>query len=301
MWFLFWNYIILQLHTNLTASNHTWSGGNKRQKLAVLFEEWVNCSEDWQQSSFVIRMKQRTTERQKGGRRWMTKADIVSKYAPGRTESEAKSIAEEIVAHKEQTPDAKRPHPDAPLNSEMTLYLVWDEQFESTEHDSVVEQLFRQKDSSAKKASKGKGSKESKKRKASSSPENSEDSSEDSDRDDSSSSSSSTKRNKKQHDKKKKRKNTKNKKTKKGKTAKKDKGKKNKSESVSDVSDSEDKDPEAEEKEREKAAEKERKRAEAEAKKEAKRIETEQKKAANKEQNRKKGLVKKVGYGVTYH
>ncbi|CAL1164269.1 unnamed protein product [Cladocopium goreaui] len=269
------------------------TGGNKRQKLAVLFEEWVNCSEDWPQSSFVIRMKQRTTERQKGGRRWMTKADIVSKYAPGRTESEAKSIAEEIVAHKEQTPDAKRPHPDAPLNSEMTLYLVWDEQFESTEHDSVVEQLFRQKDSSAKKASKGKGSKESKKRKASSSPENSEDSSEDSDRDDSSSSSSSTKRNKKQHDKKKKRKNTKNKKTKKGKTAKKDKGKKNKSESVSDVSDSEDKDPEAEEKEREKAAEKERKRAEAEAKKEAKRIETEQKKAANKEQNRKKGLVKK--------
>ena len=140
---------------SLPWTHHVWDmhehhrmrpGGKKREKLAILFEEWTKCSERWESSSFVLRMREKTTEKQKGGRRWMTKADIIAKYRPGRTEEEATQIAEEIVMNKEATPDAQKPHPDAPLNPTMRLYLVWDESYESTEVDTVVESLFRQKE-----------------------------------------------------------------------------------------------------------------------------------------------------------
>ena len=128
--------------------------------MAVLFEEWAKCSEDWQQSDFVIRMRERTTDRQRGGRRWMTKGDIITKYLPGRSQEEAQSIAEEIILNKESTPELIKPHPDAPLNESMKLFLVWDEAFVSTTVDHVVDTLFRQKD-----ASNGPKGKPSKKRK----------------------------------------------------------------------------------------------------------------------------------------
>ena len=297
-------------------------GGKKREKLAILFEEWTKCSERWESSSFVLRMREKTTEKQKGGRRWMTKADIIAKYRPGRTEEEATQIAEEIVMNKEATPDTQKPHPDAPLNPTMRLYLVWDESYESTEVDTVVESLFRQKEAGdGKKDTKAKGSK---KRKSSS---ESSDESADSGTDDESSSSSKDKKNR--------RKGKKNKKTgQKGKKAKKNKQKKatktkakaKKKKSSDSSSDSEksneskigssssddeeqkkkaEKEAEKQRKLQEKEAEKNRKKAEAEAVKEQKRQEAEAKKAVTKEQNRKKSAVKKEGHAnvacCTYH
>ncbi|CAK9005243.1 Septin-type G domain-containing protein [Durusdinium trenchii] len=95
-------------------------------------------------------MRERNTERTVGGRRWMTEADIVAKYLPGRSLEEAKQIAREIVEGKEKDAHMKkthiRPHPDAPLRLDMRLFLIWDESYETTERDVTVETLFECKD-----------------------------------------------------------------------------------------------------------------------------------------------------------
>ena len=198
-----------------------WPGGKKSQMLGVLFEEWTNCAEDWRKSDFVIRMRQTTTDKKKGGRRWMTAGDIVSKYLPGRTLEEAQQIKDEIIANKEKaSPEAIRPHPDAPLNASMRLYLVWDESFESTEIDNVVETLFRQKDVTGKeKKNSGKASGSKRKRKTSSSSSSSDTMSDSGDDDSDSSSSRDKKGNK--HKRGKKNKKSKNKSKKAAKPAKK--------------------------------------------------------------------------------
>jgi hypothetical protein len=140
--------------------------------MAILFEEWVGCSENWKSSTFLVRMRERTKESQRGARRWLTQADIAAKYSAGRTLEEAKRIAQEIVDGKETDHHMRthhiRPHPDAPTNTSMRLFLIWDESLETTEKDSIVESLFQckgeddqERGRKRKKDSKGKSKKRS--------------------------------------------------------------------------------------------------------------------------------------------
>ena len=289
------------------------AGRKKSEKMAILFEEWTNCNGDWSTSSFVVRMRERTTEKQKGGRRWMTEGDIVDKYSKGRTVEEARQIARDIVVGKEACKHMRsthiRPHPDAPLRQDMRLFLIWDEEFETTETDSIVEALFQCKDSDRH----GKDEKK-KKRKRETSSSSQSDKSSDSASSRSSSSSSDRRKNKKKALKKgKKSKPVKHKHgnqgKKKGKKEVKDESSDSDSKSESEDSqvaagrkakEEKEKQRAAEKEEREKQreaekqAEKERKLAQKEEEKEKKRLESQQKKEVTKEINRKKGAAKKA-------
>ena len=174
-----------------TRACYVHAGSNKSEKMAILFEEWIKCSEDWSSSDFVVRFRESTTHRQQGSRRRMDKGEIVEKYSRGRSKEEAEAVAMEIINNKiNSAPHAIRPNPDCPLNSAMKQYLVWDESFESDTTDHVVESLFEAKDRS--KGSKAKKDKKRKKRKASSSSSSSSKSS----KSDSSDSSSADKKKK---------------------------------------------------------------------------------------------------------
>ena len=84
----------------------------------------------------------------------MTEADIADKYSKGRSMEEARQIAREIVEGKELCPHMRvahvKPHPDAPLRSDMKLYLIWDESYETSTKDTVVESLFEVPDDDTK-------------------------------------------------------------------------------------------------------------------------------------------------------
>lgn len=255
----------------------------------------------------MVRMRDRNREREKGGRRWLTQADIIKKYqVGGRSYEEARQISQEIIDGKENCPHMKvnhiRPHPNLPTRHDMRLFLIWDESYETSERDIVVEQLFEGQDdgeeSKKKKKSSGSG-KKNKKRKNMSSSSSDDDSDRDSDDSDSSESSSSSegrKKNKK-----------KNKKAKKDKTDKKTgKGKdKPQKEEASEEPQEEEEKPSApplpenpSSKARKKQLEKERKKQEREEQKERKRLENEEKKKQTAEVNKKKNAVKKAGFFV---
>ena len=122
----------------------------------MLFDEWLAANELWSQSKMLISIRTRKKDKKLGSRRWMTHAEIVKKY-------EDEKVASAIVAHKEslEGEDRKgsvRPHPDCP---ELSQYFVFDEEYESTETDTVLDSMFKAVEDSNK--SKGR------KRKASSS------------------------------------------------------------------------------------------------------------------------------------
>ena len=298
--------------TMIICSRLTRGGGSKKDKLAVLFEEWMKCSEDWSQSDFIVRMRESRKDSMKGGRRWMTEADIANKYLPGRTMGEAKTIAREIVQGKENCPHMKanhiKPHPNLPTRQDMRLFLVWDEAYETSQTDTVVESLFQCRDD-GKDSKKGKHEKSKKKDKKRKVPDSSSSDSESCDSESSDSSSSSS-----QAKKKKKKKTSKKSacgkggKKKAGKLAPKPKPSKKESSSGSCDDDDEDeedlmpsatsgKDTKKGQKEK-KALEKERKQREKEAQKEVKRQEAEEKKEKTKMLTKKRSLVKKVGEGI---
>ena len=300
--------------TMIICSRLTRGGGSKKDKLAVLFEEWMKCSEDWSQSDFIVRMRESRKDSMKGGRRWMTEADIANKYLPGRTMGEAKTIAREIVQGKENCPHMKanhiKPHPNLPTRQDMRLFLVWDEAYETSQTDTVVESLFQCRDD-GKDSKKGKHEKSKKKDKKRKVPDSSSSDSESCDSESSDSSSSSSQAKKKKKKKKKTSKKSacgKGGKKKAGKLAPKPKPSKKESSSGSCDDDDEDeedltpsaasgKDTKKGQKEK-KALEKERKQREKEAQKEVKRQEAEEKKEKTKMLTKKRSLVKKVGEGI---
>lgn len=264
------------------------AGKKKKDSMAVLFEEWLSCGGDWSTSSFVVRMRERRKESTRGARRWMTKAHIALKYSPGRTEEEARAIAQEICDAKEACPHMRhthiRPHPDHPLRHDMRLFLVWDEDYEFKERDTVVDNLFMAKDDGSKKKKKtDKKKSNGKKRKSTSSSKSSDEESSDSSESDSSSSSS-------QKNKKNKKKNAK--KNKQG-TRSKNKSTKPKKEQSEDDDKPEPPAPEPagpsekERKQQEKQQEKDRKKAE-------KKAEAEERKKETKAINLKKSAVRKA-------
>ena len=49
-------------------------------KLALLFEQWISCSGHWNQSSFLVELRQSSRNRKRGARRWMTVHELRLKY-----------------------------------------------------------------------------------------------------------------------------------------------------------------------------------------------------------------------------
>ena len=75
----------------------------------MLQEQWASCKGIWSQSDFVIRLRQKTRQRQYGARRWMTRQELICKYS-------SCAIADKIIAAKQGDKEAKktqiRSHPD---------------------------------------------------------------------------------------------------------------------------------------------------------------------------------------------
>jgi len=234
-------------------------------------------------------MRESSKESTVGGRRWMTESDIADKYSRGRSMAEAQQIAREIVEGKENCAHMRvahiKPHPDAPLRSDMKLYLIWDESYETSVKDSIVESLFELRDDDSKK--KGKSGKDGKskgsKRKISASSSDSQSESDESE----SESSSASHRGKRKS----------------AKTAKRrSRGKKEKKEKpIKKKNDDEDQtgpvpvETDKDKKKRMKELEKEKKMREKEEAREKKRIETGEKKEKTKELNKKRSAVRKAG------
>ena len=64
------------------------------EKLQLLQEVWLSCAGEWRNSTFYSQLKQSSTHRHKGARKWMTKRDISLKYG-------SEEVATQIIAHKE--------------------------------------------------------------------------------------------------------------------------------------------------------------------------------------------------------
>lgn len=260
----------------------------------------MKCNEDWRSSNFVVRMRETTEESQRGGRRWMTQADILAKYQNGRSYEDARDIAQEIVNGKESCPHMKvhhiRPHPNCPTRQDMRLFLVWDEEYETHKKDTVVESLFDCSDGGDKKKDK-KTAKNKRKRQSSSSSSSSDSSS--------SKSSSSSHRGpgrgpgRKKNGKKASKTVAKNKNGSKAGKAKTVKASSDGSDDEVDVTPAgtpsePGKMTKAEERKLKKDAEKKRKQEEREAEREIKRIKAEEKKQETKEKNKKRSGLKKA-------
>ncbi|CAJ1431308.1 unnamed protein product [Effrenium voratum] len=134
------------------------SDGCKNAKLQALFEEWVNVGGDWSSSSLVLRFSTTQRETRRGGRRWLTRAQLCEKYGSA-------ELAEEVIARKLGDDVLRKSqckaHPEFPNNPSMQLYLVHDEEYETSEQDTQISALFEQRSSD--------GDRRRRKRKASSS------------------------------------------------------------------------------------------------------------------------------------
>lgn len=187
-------------------------GEGKKQKMQVLFEEWLSSNEDWTSSKLFQSMRYSKSFKKRGARKWYTRDQLTEKY------HNDSAIADAIICEKEKDPAIAavcvRPHPDCPDVPSMRQFLCFDEETEADEEDTVVSSLFE-----CVAAGKRSRDKSKKKRKRSSSSSSQSDSGTESD-DDEQSSSSSKKKGKKG---KKSKKDKKGKKDKKKKTSKKGK------------------------------------------------------------------------------
>ena len=123
-------------HIHPNQRYQTASGDEKSQKLQVLYEQWNLAEENWNNSQLVVRMRQSERTRKVGGRRWMTRQMIHERYG--------EELAQDIMQSKnKQDPERKgvmvKPHPDIDKES---LFLCWDESFESTENDELIELMY---------------------------------------------------------------------------------------------------------------------------------------------------------------
>ena len=190
-----------------------------RDKMAILYEQYTACDGKWSRSSLVVSLRERHSTKKRGCRKWLTFKQLIDKY-------QSVEAAEEIIMNKlsdeRMAKEDVKPHPDTPLNPQLTLFRVWDEEGECDETDEVLESFFSMTQDDDLKSSKRSRSEKKKKRKSSSSSSKGSSSSSKSSCDDSDDDSSSTSSKKA----KKSKKGRKDKKTKKGKKAK--KGKKDK-------------------------------------------------------------------------
>ena len=147
-------------------------GSSKSEKLSILFEEWLNAGENWDRSSLVISLRQQTSFKKLGCRRWFTRDALAEKYKGDY------GVADSIIAEKQKDSitagKCVRDHPDLPGDPKMKQFLCFDEGTEADEEDHILSSLIECKTDTDKKSGKdGKG----KKRKKSSSSRSSSSSS----------------------------------------------------------------------------------------------------------------------------
>ena len=138
--------------------------------MQVLFEACLSAGEAWDKSQLVISIRNKSSFKTRGARRWFTRADLMVKY---RDDEQA---VNDIIAEKLLAPQGVvRCHPDAPQNKSLEQYLCFDEATEADEEDTILESLYsatettKDKSKKRKKARSSSGSKETSSSKASSS------------------------------------------------------------------------------------------------------------------------------------
>lgn len=146
-------------------------------KLAVLYEQWLQCEGHWTESAFFKEMRSTSTHRKRGARRWMTVQELSMKYGSQRVALRIKAAKEEGDADVRK--NQIRDHPDVPGDPELRQYLVWDVDGEEDIDDTVTSSLFQAVDRDTKE---GKAEKTKRKRKRSSSSSSASDSSSSSDK-----------------------------------------------------------------------------------------------------------------------
>ena len=107
--------------------------------MAILYEQYTACEGKWTRSSLVVSLRERHSTKKRGCRKWLTFRQLCDKY-------QSIEAAEEIIMNKlsDETMAKQdvKPHPDAPLNPQLTLFRVWDEEGECDKSDEVLESLF---------------------------------------------------------------------------------------------------------------------------------------------------------------
>ena len=87
----------------------------------MLMEQWASCCGVWTQSDFFLQIKVKRRNRSFGGRRWLTRMELITKYG-------AEEIAEQIIEAKQHDAEASknqvRAHPD--LHGQLTPDRVCD-------------------------------------------------------------------------------------------------------------------------------------------------------------------------------
>ena len=119
--------------------------------MQVLFEAWLSAGEEWDKSQLVISIRNQSSFKKRGSRRWFTRADLMVKY---RDDEQA---VNDIIAEKLLAPQGVvRCHPDAPKNKTLEQYLCFDEGTEAEEEDTILQSLFSATETSKNKSKKRK-------------------------------------------------------------------------------------------------------------------------------------------------
>lgn len=105
------------------------------EEMQKLYEEWLSSNEQWQSSSYVIQLQQSHKFTKLGARRWMTFREISAKYS---SDEIAQSIVDEKKANRQLAATQIKKHPDCPKREDMTLYLVWDSESETTKDCTLL-------------------------------------------------------------------------------------------------------------------------------------------------------------------
>ena len=84
------------------------------------FDLYMECGQDWGQLDLLITMAWREKTSRKGGKRWMTRVDLMGKYG-----QDAKTV-DTIIQLELKDPTMWKPNPDCPTLDSATLYKCWD-------------------------------------------------------------------------------------------------------------------------------------------------------------------------------
>ncbi|CAE7356329.1 unnamed protein product [Symbiodinium microadriaticum] len=99
--------------------------------MAVLWEGWVQSRGNWHSSQLLLTLQSTRKNRRRGGRRWMTEAQLAERYG--------QDVAQEIIEHKSTDAVLRRTqvknHPDCPR---LRLFLCFDYECEEEEEEDVL-------------------------------------------------------------------------------------------------------------------------------------------------------------------
>ena len=87
---------------------------------SILYEAWMSCSGNWTNSRFLLQIRQRTSDKIKGVRKWFTRSELIAKFGEGPAEDIiSRKAGDEQLAAKEI-----RQHPECPDNQDMQTMIM---------------------------------------------------------------------------------------------------------------------------------------------------------------------------------